>query len=182
MLSSLYEKKEEFDEAIKVLQEALTYDENNVEILFRLGVVYDKSGDKETSIVHMRKILDINPEHADALNYIGYTYAEQGINLVEAFGLIKRALKIKPNAGYIIDSLGWVYYQQGLYDEALESLEKAISIIPDDPTIAEHLGDVYFKKLKYRKSLEMYEKALSLNHVQQDKIKEKIEEIKKFLK
>ena len=124
----------------------------------------------------------INPDHADALNYIGYTYAEQGIRLNEAMDLIERALKLKPNSGYIIDSLGWVYYQKGLYDEALDKLEKASSLTPNDPTITEHLGDVYFKKKKYQKSFEMYQKALSLNHPDKEKLQQKIEEVKKFLK
>ena len=83
--------------------------------------------------------------------------------------LIQRALKIKPDSGYIIDSLGWVYYQQGLYHEALKHLETAASLVPNDPTINEHLGDVYFKKKMYRKSLEMYEKALALNHPDAEK-------------
>jgi tetratricopeptide (TPR) repeat protein len=69
-----------------------------------------------------------------------------------------------------------------LYDEALNKLEKASSLTPNDPTITEHLGDVYFKKEKYQKSLEMYQKALSLNHPREEKLKQKIEEVKKFLK
>jgi tetratricopeptide (TPR) repeat protein len=129
----------------------------------------------------MRRILDIQPEHADALNYIGYTYAEQGVRLEEAMDLIQKALKIKPDSGYIIDSLGWVYYQKGLYDEALKYLLEAAKLVPNDPTILEHLGDVYFKKRMYEKSLEEYEKALTLNHPQSDKVKEKIQQLKKLL-
>jgi tetratricopeptide (TPR) repeat protein len=130
----------------------------------------------------MRRILDIHPENADALNYIGYTYAEQGIRLDEAMGLIQKALNIKPDSAYIIDSLGWVYYQKGLYDEALKYLLEAAKLVPNDPTIIEHLGDVYFKKRMYEKSLEKYEKALTLNHPQADKVKEKILQLKKLLK
>ena len=95
--------------------------------------------------------------------------------------LIQRALKIKPNSGYIIDSLGWVYYQKGLYDKALDSLERAFSLLSDDPTIAEHLGDVYLKKNLYKKSLEMYQKALALDHTNTGKILEKIENLKKMM-
>jgi len=147
-----------------------------------MGVVLDKKGDKEKGIEQMRRILEVHPEHADALNYIGYTYAEQGIRLEEAMGLIQKALKIKPDSGYIIDSLGWVYYQKGLYDEALKYLLEAAKLVPNDPTIIEHLGDVYLKKKMYEKSLEKYEKALTLNHPQADKVKEKILQLKKLLK
>ena len=129
----------------------------------------------------MRKVLEFDPDHADALNYIGYTYAEQGIKLDEAMSLILRALKGKPESGYIIDSLGWVYYQQGAYNEALKHLEEAASKVPNDPTIREHLGEVYFKKRMYQKSLEMYEKALSLNHPNGEKIKARIKEVRKLL-
>jgi tetratricopeptide (TPR) repeat protein len=116
------------------------------------------------------------------LNYIGYTYAEQGIRLDEAMELIRRALKIKPDSGYIIDSLGWVYYQKGLYDEALKYLLEAAKLVPNDPTIVEHLGDVYYKKKMYEQSLEKYEKALTLKHPEEDKVKEKILRLKKLLK
>ena len=81
-----------------------------------------------------------------------------------------------------MNSRGWVYYQKGMYDDALNSLEKAVSLTPNDPTITEHLGDVYFKKKKYKKSLEMYQKAISLKHPDAEKLKKKIEEVKKILK
>ncbi|MFC1868867.1 tetratricopeptide repeat protein [Thermodesulfobacteriota bacterium] len=181
ILASLFESKKEYGKAMEVIKEGLKYDEKDINLIFRLGVVLDKAGDKEGSIAHMRRILEINPDHAESLNYIGYTYAEKGIRLNEAMELIQKALKIKPNSGYIIDSLGWAYFQKGLYDKALESLNKAFSLISDDPTIAEHLGDVYLKKSQYKRSLEMYQKALSLKHQFIDKIKEKIEEVKKFL-
>ena len=96
--------------------------------------------------------------------------------------MIQAALKLKPESGYIIDSLGWVYYQKGLYNEAIESLEKALTLVPDDPTISEHLGDAYFRTKNYEKSLEMYQKALSLNHPNSEIIKEKIEKVKAVLK
>ena len=84
-----------------------------------------------------------NPDNAPALNYLGYTWAEQGIRLDEAESLILRALEISPNDGYYIDSLGWVYYQRGEYEEAIEQLERAMDLASDDATIAEHLGDAY---------------------------------------
>ena len=96
--------------------------------------------------------------------------------------LIQRALKLKPNSGYIQDSLGWIYYQKGLYDEALRYLEKAAELNPEDPTINEHLGDVYSKKKDFKKALEHYKKALSLKHPDEKKIKEKMVEVELLLK
>ncbi|MBW1705710.1 MAG: tetratricopeptide repeat protein [Deltaproteobacteria bacterium] len=181
MLGSLYETKKEYDKGIEVVKKGLEQDGKNIDLIFRLGVILDKNGKKESCIEQMKRILDINPDHADALNYIGYTFADQGIKLDEAMDLIQKALKIKPESGYIIDSLGWVYFQKGLYDKALHYLEKASKLTPD-PTIHEHLGDVYLKKEKPKKALDNYQKALSKNHPEQEKIKEKIIEIKQLLK
>jgi tetratricopeptide (TPR) repeat protein len=181
ILASMFESKKRYDKALEVINEGLKYDDKNIELIFRLGVVLDKSGDKDGSIGQMRKILEIDPDNADSLNYIGYTYAEKGINLDEAMDLIQKALKIKPDSAFIIDSLGWVYYQKGLYDEALDSLEKAFSLLSNDPTIAEHLGDAYLKKSNYERSLEMYQKALTLEPQYMDNLLKKIEDVKKFI-
>jgi tetratricopeptide (TPR) repeat protein len=181
MLSSLFDAKKEYGKAMEVIEDGLKYQGKNTELLFRLGVMLDKAGDKEGSIEQMKKVLEIDPDHAESLNYIGYTYAEKGIKLDEALDLIQRALKIKPNSAYIIDSLGWVYYQKGFYDKALDFLKKAFSLLSHDPTIAEHLGDVYFKISEYEKSLEMYQKAITLETQFYDRIVEKIEDVKRFL-
>lgn len=181
MLASIYEAKKAYDEAIAAIEEGLKLDDRSIELIFRLGVLLDKKGAKEACIEQMRKILDIEPNHADSLNYIGYTYAEQGIRLDEAMALIKKALKIRPDSGYIIDSLGWVYYQKGAYDEAIHYLEKAAQLIADDPTINEHLGDAYLKKQDYEKALFYYEKALSLGHPQEEQLKEKITKVQELL-
>ena len=92
-----------------------------------------------------------------------------------------RAMKLKPDSGYITDSLGWVYFQKGEYEKALEYLEKASSLQPEDPTITEHLGDVYLKNGLQEKALEAYRKALELEHAEPEKIQEKIEEVEALL-
>jgi tetratricopeptide (TPR) repeat protein len=182
MLASVYEAKEAYDEAIATIQEGLKLDDKSIDLIFRFGVLLDKSGAKEACIEQMQKILEIDPNHADSLNYIGYTYAEQGIKLDEAMALIKKALEIRPDSGYIIDSLGWVYYKKGAYDEAVHHLEKAVQLTPDDPTINEHLGDACLKKKDYEKALHYYEKALSLKPAQEKQVKEKITEVQELLK
>ena len=182
LLASIYESNNYNIKAREIINEGLKVDGKNVELLFRLGILLEKEGDREGLIEQMKKVLELDPENADALNYIGYTYAESATNLDEALEMIQKALKIKPDNGYYVDSLGWVYYQQGNYENALDSLKKAFSLVSEeDPTIAEHLGDVYFKINRYDKSLEMYEKALSLNHQSSDKILKKIEDVKRLL-
>ena len=109
----------------------------------------------------MEVVINLEPENADALNYLGYTYADLGQNLDEAEHLIKQALKYKPDDGYIIDSLGWVYFKKGYYNKALNLLEKAVSLVPDDPAILEHLGDAYMKVDNKRKALKYYIRSIS---------------------
>ena len=175
-LASLHEKEDNFTEGISVLKKALSIKSDDEEILFYLGVLYDKASMFDESMNAMQSVLKINDRNADALNFIGYTYAEKGIFLDKAEKLIKKALKIKPGDGYIIDSLGWVYFRKGQYKKALVKLEEAVILSPEDPVITYHLGDAYFKSNQPEKAVKMYKKALQLDPTKVE-IKEKIESI-----
>ncbi len=83
------------------------------------------------------------PDHHEALNYLAYMWAELGINLETALEYVNRALAHEPENAAYIDTLGWIYFKMGRYDEALEELLKAHNILPDDPVVADHVGDVY---------------------------------------
>ncbi len=93
----------------------------------------------------MEKLLQQNPEHADALNFIAYTWTAQGVNLKDAESMLKRALKLKPNSPFILDSMGWNQFMLGHQSEALVYLEKAVSLKADEQAILEHLVEVYAK-------------------------------------
>lgn len=93
----------------------------------------------------LKRAVEIAPEQPTALNYLGYSWAERGENLEEAFALIEKAVAIEPNSGAYIDSLGWAHYQRGDYEQAVGHLEHAASLEPGDPTITDHLGDVYWR-------------------------------------
>jgi tetratricopeptide (TPR) repeat protein/outer membrane murein-binding lipoprotein Lpp len=93
----------------------------------------------------LKRAVALAPEEAIALNYLGYSWAERGENLDEAFDLIEKAVVLDPNSGAIIDSLGWAYYQRGHYEVAVGHLEQAASLEPGDPTVTDHLGDVYWR-------------------------------------
>lgn len=109
----------------------------------------------------MQKAIVLNPENAAALNYLGYTWAEQGVHLDEAEQLIHRALAIEPNDGFYIDSLGWVYYQRGEYMEAIQHLERAVELVDTDPTLIEHLGDAYSKIGRNSDASRVYQEAMN---------------------
>ena len=173
-LGTMFEELESFEQAQSYLQRAVDADPDNPKYHFRLGVVYDKAGDKEASMASMRRVIELDPEHANALNYLGYTYADLGKNLDEAERLIRLALKYKPEDGYITDSLGWVYYKRGQYDLALTYLKKAVALVPDDPIMLEHLGDVYLKLNDVENALKYYKKALSIKDSDRQALEEKI--------
>jgi len=110
----------------------------------------------------LKKAVEIAPEEPTTLNYLGYSWAERGLNLEEAFNLIEKAMALAPNSGAIIDSLGWAHYQLGRYDEALPLLEKAAALEPADPTITDHLGDVYAKLGRKAEAQFQWRRALEL--------------------
>ncbi|MDD2856554.1 MAG: tetratricopeptide repeat protein, partial [Desulfuromonadaceae bacterium] len=114
---------------------------------------------------------------AQALNYLGYSYAEMGTHLDEALKYIKRAVAIRPGDAFIMDSLGWAYFKLKRYDEAVAALEEAISLVDDDSTIVEHLGDVFAARQYFKKALKQYQRALILAPERKELI-EKIQKLK----
>ncbi|MCP4114110.1 MAG: tetratricopeptide repeat protein [Desulfobacteraceae bacterium] len=160
-LASFYEEGLHYEKAITLLNKGIALSDSNTALIFRLGIVQDKSGQKEACIESMKKVIELEPSNANALNYLGYTYAEMGENLATAEELVSRALAIKPEDGFITDSLGWIYYKKGLISEAVAILEKAADLTQFDPVITEHLGDAYREDNRLEKALEAYKKARS---------------------
>ncbi|WP_054031128.1 tetratricopeptide repeat protein [Desulfatitalea tepidiphila] len=178
-LGSFYEESKRYKEASDILEKGLALDAENVRMRFRLGVVFDKMGRRQEAIALMEKVLLAEPDNVKALNYLGYTYAEMGIELDKAEALVMRALKLKPQDGYITDSLAWVYFKQGKYEQALIWLEKAVALVPDDPVILEHLGDVYQKLNKSDLALKYYQRSLEIESKDREDLAEKIRAITK---
>jgi len=176
-LSSLYDENKDLAAAENVLLAGIKIFPQNVDLRYSLGVIYEKTNRFAQSIREMEIILSIDPDHADALNFIGYSWADRGINLQEAEKLILRALELKPGNGYIIDSLGWVYFKQNKLDSALKHLKEAMRLMPNDATIIEHVGDVYLKMENYKEAQEMYENALKINP-QNKSLQKKLEDLK----
>ncbi|MGD9506879.1 MAG: tetratricopeptide repeat protein, partial [Syntrophobacteraceae bacterium] len=174
-LATLYEEKKDFPQALAYIEKGVEKAPDDPDILFRKGIILDRMGRKDEAIEVMRSILEVDPENANALNYIGYTYAEMGVRLGEAKQLITAALRSNPDDAYILDSLAWVYYKMGQPKKALREILKAIELVPDDPVIHEHLGDVYMGLGNKQKAAEAYQKALDYNHEDADKIREKLQ-------
>ena len=161
-LSSLYESIDRPQAALDILHENEHSFLKEPRFHFRVGVLLDKLGKRTESINQMKQVLQLDPKDAQALNYLGYSYAEMGIHLEEALSLIKQAVAIRPQDAFILDSLGWAYFKLKRYEEATEALEEAISLVDDDPTVIEHLGDVYAARHIIKKALKQYQRALEL--------------------
>lgn len=160
--STLYEALDRLQAALEILLGNEQAFQKEARLHFRIGVLYDKLGKREESINRMKQVLKLEPKDAQALNYLGYTYAEMGIHLDEALKFIKQAVDIRPGDAFILDSLGWVYYKQKRYDDAVKVLEEAITLVNDDSTIVEHLGDAYAARRNIKRALKQYQKALEL--------------------
>ena len=109
------------------------------------GICYERSKQWPHAEADMKKSLELYPEQPLVLNYLGYSWVDQGINLDEGMRMIQRAVDQRADDGYIVDSLGWAYYRIGNFDEAVKHLERAVELKPEDPTINDHLGDAYWK-------------------------------------
>ena len=117
---------------------------NSVYYYYR-GICEERSKQWSKAEADMRKALELQPEQPHVLNYLGYSWIDQGVNLDEGMKMIKRAVEQRPDDGYIVDSLGWAYFRIGNYEEAAKNLERAIDLKPEDPTINDHLGDAYWR-------------------------------------
>lgn len=114
-------------------------------IFYFRGICYERAKQWASAEPDLKKALELFPDQAHVLNYLGYSWVDQGLNLDEGMKMIRRAVEQRPDDGYIVDSLGWAYFRIGKYEDASKHLERAVELKPDDPTINDHLGDVYWK-------------------------------------
>ena len=114
-------------------------------LFYSRGVALERSNQWPRAEADLKHALALQADQPLVLNYLGYSWIDKGENLTEALGMIKRAVELRPNDGYIVDSLGWAYYRTGDFSHAAEFLERAIELLPEDPTINDHLGDAYWR-------------------------------------
>lgn len=141
--------------AKKYAEAAATYDRaiaavgipqrDNWTLFYFRGICFERDKQWPKAEADFKKALELYPEQPLVLNYLGYSWVDQGINLDEAFKMLRRAVELKPNDGYIVDSLGWAHFKLGQFPEAAQTLERAISLKPADPVLNDHLGDAYWR-------------------------------------
>ena len=178
-LSGLVASRGQHREAVKILDSLLAdFPDESASSDWRLhlsrAVSLMEIGDWPRAEADLKRAVELAPEEATVLNYLGYSWAERGENLAEAFDLIEKAVSLDPDSGPIIDSLGWAHYQLGQYGQAVGHLEQAASLEPGDPTITDHLGDIYWRLGRHLEARYQWLRVLELEP--DEDLKEAIEE------
>jgi tetratricopeptide (TPR) repeat protein len=178
LAAEVYQRVDRDAQAVAVLEKARVSAPDSREVAFRLATAYERSGKREQAIAAFRGLLELQPDFAPALNYLGYMYAERGESLDEALALTRKAVDLDPGNGAYVDSLGWTYFQRREYDSAREYLERAAGLMPGDATILEHLGDVYVALGEPGRARVAYQKALGLEGENSQALRRKLSDLR----
>ncbi|WP_413586021.1 tetratricopeptide repeat protein [Bdellovibrio sp. HCB274] len=173
MYASLLDEKNDFKSAAKVLEQGLAKFPENAQLRFYFGTINDRMGNKDIVVAEMLKVLELDPNHVQGMNYLAFTWAEMNKNLDEAEKLARRATELEPKDGYVLDTLGWILYKQNKVTESIKYLEAAHKFQGTVSIIAEHLGDAYYRQSMIDKAKKMYRKAADL-----ETDKQKVQEIR----
>jgi Flp pilus assembly protein TadD len=148
-LGNIVRARKQYAECAKVYSRAVApttaTERSNWPLFYFRGICFERDKQWDKAEADLKTALKLYPDQPHVLNYLGYSWIDQGINLDEGMRMIRRAVEQRPEDGYIVDSLGWVYFRQGDFQEAMKHLERAVELKPDDPTINDHLGDVYWR-------------------------------------
>jgi len=150
---------ESYSKAISLVEEEQPSDWRNYYVR---GISYERLDQWENAEADFRKALELQPGQALVLNYLGYSLVEKNMKIDEAREMIEEAVAGDPDNGYITDSLGWVLYKIGAYEEAVPHMERAVELLPSDPVINDHLGDVLWKVGRRNEAVFQWKRALSL--------------------
>ncbi len=166
-LGNLLRRLKRWEDAIRVYTNAIArigiIEKRFWHVLYARGIAYERANRWADAERDLLDALKFEPEQPFILNYIGYSWIDQGLHLKRAQKMIRRAVELRPNDGYIIDSLGWGYYRLGKYEEAVKELERSIEIRPEDPIINDHLGDAYWQVGRRLEARFQWRKSLSLD-------------------
>ena len=130
-------------------------------LFYTRGITYERTKRWPLAEADLRKALELQPEQPFVLNYLGYSWVDQGLHLDEAKGMLNRAVELRPDDGFIVDSLGWAYFRLGEHDKAVTYLERAVELQPGDPVLNDHLGDAYWRVGRTREAKFQWQRALT---------------------
>lgn len=165
---------ETYDKAIDII--GAVPQKSDWSVFFQRGIAYERLKEWDKAEPNFKRALELNPEQPQVLNYLGYSWVDRNVNLDEGMDMIRRAVELRPNDGYIVDSLGWAHYRLGAFDEAVTELERAIELKAGDPTINDHLGDAYWRVGRKIEAVYQWNRALigDSDDVDKAKVNEKI--------
>lgn len=175
----VFNLQKEYSSAIEALKYSIARDSSNAYAWFELGSALERTKQFEPAADAFRRVLKLRPEDPAASNYLGYMWADLGINLDSAKLLIESALKHEPENGAFLDSYAWVYFRNGEIDSAYYYLQKAMKIINDDPVLFSHLGDVLVKKENLTEAVEAYRESERLYRKSSDPDSSELEEVRR---
>lgn len=162
-LADLLRTKERYTEAVTAYDTAISRlrnpEERHWQVYFGRGIALERTKQWPKAELDMKKALELSPEQPYVLNYLGYSWIDQGMKLEEGMKMLERATELRPDDGSITDSVGWAFYRLGQYDKAVDWLERATEQKGEDPTIAEHLGDAYWHVGRRREARFQWERA-----------------------
>ncbi len=148
-LGDMHRRRENFTDAVAVYDEALSEvgepTEAHWAVVYARGMSLERAQDWNRAEKDLLLALSFQPDNPMILNYIGYSWVDKGVNLQKAMDFIRRAVALRPDDGYILDSYGWAYYRLGDMEQAVHWLEKSVALVPDDSTILDHLADAYWQ-------------------------------------
>lgn len=164
--ADILRSRERFNEAVieydRVFERIDTIEKRHWSLLYARGIAHERSKQWPKAEQDFLRALELMPNQPLVLNYLGYSWIDQGVNLERAMGMIRSAVEQRPNDGYIVDSLGWAHYRLEQYDEAVEQLERAVELRPEDPVINDHLGDAYWRVGRQLEARFQWQHALAL--------------------
>ncbi len=180
LLAGIYVNQQELTAGHDILTTGIELYPEDVQLSFEFALLLEKEDRQDEAIARMEKVLEMQPDHVEALNYLGYIWADNNVHLDKALVYINKAITLKPDNGFIMDSLGWVYFRMGELEKARTALEQAIILQPEDPYIHEHMGDIYQKTGQKDKALEAWQKSKRLFKDQEmkDQMQKKIDALK----
>lgn len=180
-LGNIYRARKQYAEAVTYFTRAIAVlgkpDNRHWGYYYARGTAYERLKKWPAAEADLKRALAMAPDQPLILNYLGYSWVDQGKHLKDGMRLIEKAVQLKPDDGYIVDSLGWAHFKRGDFKEAVRYLERAVEIKPEDPTLNDHLGDAFWKVGREREARFQWNQALSLAPEPEDaeKIKAKIE-------
>ena len=135
-------------------------DRQHWRLLYARGITYERTKRWPQAEADLLKALELEPDQPFILNYLGYSWVDQGLNLDRAKAMLHRAVELRPDDGYIVDSLGWAYFRLGDNAKAVTYLERAAELEPGDPVVNDHLGDAYWRAGRTREARFQWQRSL----------------------